>query len=177
MTREASLGKHFFGDEERFCMSALPWKAKVDNYRKFFDTCRDADAAKKDWRLFDNWDRRLDKLPVISAKLSLRVMDADAAKKDWRLFDNWDRRLDKLPVIFCKAKLACDGCRRVWKSKMLLRFLSLPLRFLNWPLRIMSLTLRFFEFASSNSELASSISEISLSADFYRGAQFVSKHT
>ncbi|KAM2462834.1 hypothetical protein PS1_013676 [Malus domestica] len=69
----------------------------------------DADAAKKDWRLFDNWDRRLDKLPVISAKLSLRVMDADAAKKDWRLFDNWDRRLDKLPVIFAKLSLRVTG--------------------------------------------------------------------
>ncbi|KAM2920503.1 hypothetical protein COP2_042356 [Malus domestica] len=57
-------------------MSALLWKAKVDNYRKFFDTCRGVDAAEKDWRFFDNWDRRFDKLPVISAKLSLRVMGA-----------------------------------------------------------------------------------------------------
>ncbi|KAM1404178.1 hypothetical protein ACFX2I_012681 [Malus domestica] len=39
------------------------------------------DAAEKDWRLFDNWDRRFDKLPVISAKLSLRVMGADVAGK------------------------------------------------------------------------------------------------
>ncbi|KAM2539886.1 hypothetical protein TB2_025135 [Malus domestica] len=39
------------------------------------------DAAEKDWRLFDIWDRRFDKLPVISAKLSLRVMGADASGK------------------------------------------------------------------------------------------------
>ncbi|KAM2154052.1 hypothetical protein ACFX1Q_045920 [Malus domestica] len=39
------------------------------------------DAAEKDWRLFDNWDRRFDKLPVISAKLSLRVMGANVAGK------------------------------------------------------------------------------------------------
>ncbi|KAM2512076.1 hypothetical protein COP2_003915 [Malus domestica] len=93
MTREASLGKHFFGDEERLCMSALPWKAKVDNYRKFFDTCREI----------------FDKLSVISAKLSVHVTDADAAKKDWRLFDNWDRRLDKLPVISAKLSLRVTG--------------------------------------------------------------------
>ncbi|KAM1544708.1 hypothetical protein ACFX15_044469 [Malus domestica] len=31
------------------------------------------DTAEKDWRLFDIWDWRFDKLPVISAKLSLRV--------------------------------------------------------------------------------------------------------
>ncbi|KAM1075334.1 hypothetical protein ACFX2B_019962 [Malus domestica] len=68
-------------------MSALLWKVKVDSYRKFFDTCRGDDAAEKDRRLFDNWDRRFDKLPVIYAKLSLRVMGADMAEKDWRLFD------------------------------------------------------------------------------------------
>ncbi|KAM1235352.1 hypothetical protein ACFX2J_004827 [Malus domestica] len=39
------------------------------------------DAAEKDWRLFDIWDWRFDKLPVISAKLSLRVTDADASGK------------------------------------------------------------------------------------------------
>ncbi|KAM1192642.1 hypothetical protein ACFX2G_013203 [Malus domestica] len=39
------------------------------------------DDAEKDWRLFDIWDRRFEKLPVISAKLSLRVMGADASGK------------------------------------------------------------------------------------------------
>ncbi|KAM1975238.1 hypothetical protein ACFX15_040041 [Malus domestica] len=39
------------------------------------------DEAEKDWRLFDIWDRRFDKLPVISAKLSLRVTGADASGK------------------------------------------------------------------------------------------------
>ncbi|KAM2996334.1 hypothetical protein FF2_043168 [Malus domestica] len=34
-----------------------------------------------------------------------------------------------------------------------------------------------FELASLNSELASSISEIPSSVDFYRGTQFISKHT
>ncbi|KAM2227650.1 hypothetical protein ACFXTI_014435 [Malus domestica] len=62
-------------------MSALLWKVKVDNYRKFFNTCRGVDEAEKDWCLFDIWDRRFDKLPVISAKLSLRVMGADASGK------------------------------------------------------------------------------------------------
>ncbi|KAM1981505.1 hypothetical protein ACFX15_037988 [Malus domestica] len=89
MTREASLGKHFFGDEERFCMSALLWKVKVDNYRKFFDTCREI----------------FDKLSVIFVKLSVYVIGADEAEKDWRLFDIWDRRFDKLPVISAKLSL------------------------------------------------------------------------
>ncbi|KAM1807619.1 hypothetical protein ACFX11_030599 [Malus domestica] len=62
-------------------MSALLWKVKMDSYRKFFNTCRGVDAAEKDWRLFDIWDRRFDKLPVIFAKLSLRVMGADASGK------------------------------------------------------------------------------------------------
>ncbi|KAM1995642.1 hypothetical protein ACFX15_028671 [Malus domestica] len=63
-------------------MSALLWNVKVDNYRKFFDTCRGVDEAEKDWRLFDIWDRRFDKLPVISAKLSLRrVTGANASGK------------------------------------------------------------------------------------------------
>ncbi|KAM2446241.1 hypothetical protein PS1_016737 [Malus domestica] len=39
------------------------------------------DVAEKDWRLFDNWDRRFDKLPVIYAKLSLRVTGAEASGK------------------------------------------------------------------------------------------------
>ena len=39
------------------------------------------DAAEKDWRLFDIWDWRFDKLPVISAKLSLRVMGATRLEK------------------------------------------------------------------------------------------------
>ncbi|KAM1574207.1 hypothetical protein TB2_043985 [Malus domestica] len=39
------------------------------------------DAAEKYWRLFDNWDRRFDKLPVIFAKLSLRVTGVDASGK------------------------------------------------------------------------------------------------
>ncbi|KAM1966347.1 hypothetical protein ACFX15_046579 [Malus domestica] len=64
-----------------FCMSALLWKVKVDSYRKFFDTCRGVDEVEKDWRLFDIWDRHFDKLPVISAKLSLRVTGADVSGK------------------------------------------------------------------------------------------------
>ncbi|KAM1047341.1 hypothetical protein ACFX2C_026704 [Malus domestica] len=39
------------------------------------------DEAEKDWRLFDIWDRRFEKLPVISAKLSLHVTNADASGK------------------------------------------------------------------------------------------------
>ncbi|KAM2189701.1 hypothetical protein ACFX1R_033100 [Malus domestica] len=39
------------------------------------------DEAEKDGRLFNIWDRRFDKLPVISAKLSLRVTGADEAEK------------------------------------------------------------------------------------------------
>ncbi|KAM1310108.1 hypothetical protein PS2_006728 [Malus domestica] len=65
-------------------MSALLWKVKVDSYRRSLNTCRGDDgddAAEKDWRLFDIWDWRFDKLPVISAKLSLRVTGADASGK------------------------------------------------------------------------------------------------
>ncbi|KAM2734514.1 hypothetical protein EV2_037810 [Malus domestica] len=82
-------------------MSTLLWKAKVDNYRKFFDTCREI----------------FDKLPVISAKLSLRVMGADVAEKDWRLFDIWDRRFDKLPVIFAKLSLRVTGADASGKAR------------------------------------------------------------
>ncbi|KAM1324935.1 hypothetical protein ACFX2H_045720 [Malus domestica] len=64
---------------------------------------------------------------------------------------------------FRKAEFAWDGCRRVWKSKMFLRFPSLPLRFFEWPLRIPSSPLRSLKSPSS--------------ADFYRGMEFVSKHT
>ncbi|KAM2546478.1 hypothetical protein TB1_017894 [Malus domestica] len=39
------------------------------------------DAVEKDRRLFDIWDLRFDKLPVISAKLSLRVTGADTSGK------------------------------------------------------------------------------------------------
>ncbi|KAM2863670.1 hypothetical protein FF1_022415 [Malus domestica] len=75
------------------------------------------DAAEKDWCLFDNWDRRFDKLPVISAKLSLRVMGADVVEKDWRLFDIWDRRFDKLPVIFAKLSLRVTGADASGKAR------------------------------------------------------------
>ncbi|KAM2916503.1 hypothetical protein FF1_045405 [Malus domestica] len=62
-------------------MSASLWKVRVDSYRRSLNTCRGDDAAEKDWRLFDIWDRRFDKLPVISVKLSLRVTGADASEK------------------------------------------------------------------------------------------------
>ncbi|KAM1059755.1 hypothetical protein ACFX1X_024753 [Malus domestica] len=39
------------------------------------------DEAEKDWCLFDIWDRRFDKLPVISAKLSVHVTDTDTSGK------------------------------------------------------------------------------------------------
>ncbi|KAM1691079.1 hypothetical protein FF2_032483 [Malus domestica] len=62
-------------------MSALLWKVKVDSYRRSLNTYRGDDAAEKDWHLFDIWDRRFDKLPVISVKLSLHVTGADASGK------------------------------------------------------------------------------------------------
>ncbi|KAM1063112.1 hypothetical protein TB2_026871 [Malus domestica] len=75
------------------------------------------DEAEKGWRLFDNWDRRFDKLPVISAKMSLRVMGADVAEKAWRLFDIWDRCFDKLPVIFAKLSLRVTGADASGKAR------------------------------------------------------------
>ncbi|KAM2567039.1 hypothetical protein TB1_009468 [Malus domestica] len=80
------------------------------------------DAAEKDWRLFDNWDRRFDKLPVISAKLSLRVMGADVSGKDWRLFDVWDQHFDKLPVIFAKLSLRVTGADASGKARCFFDF-------------------------------------------------------
>ncbi|KAM1066385.1 hypothetical protein EV1_021524 [Malus domestica] len=160
------------------CMSALLWKAKVDNYRKFFDTCREifdklsvifaklsvhvtgVDAAEKDWRLFDNWDRRFDKLPVISAKLSLRVMGADVAEKDWCLFDIWDRRFDKLPVIFAKLSLRVPTRLEKQDASPISELAS---SIFEWPCRILSSPLRSLK---SRRVLI-----------FYRGTQFVSKHT
>ncbi|KAM1727238.1 hypothetical protein ACFX12_017906 [Malus domestica] len=98
-------------------MFALLWRVKVDSYREFLNTCRGVDAAEEDWGFFDNWDRRFDKLPVIFAKLSLRVMGADVAEKDWRLFDIWDRHFDKLPVIFAKLSLRVTGADASGKAR------------------------------------------------------------
>ncbi|KAM1702989.1 hypothetical protein ACFXTN_026059 [Malus domestica] len=75
------------------------------------------DEAKKDWRLFDIWDRRFDKLPVISAKLSLRVTGANAFGKDWRLFDIWDLRFNKLSVIPAKLSLRVTGANASGKAR------------------------------------------------------------
>ncbi|KAM2096638.1 hypothetical protein COP2_019347 [Malus domestica] len=75
------------------------------------------DEAEKDWRLFDIWDRRFDKLPVISAKLSLRVTGADEAEKDWLLFDIWDWHFNKLPVIFAKLSLRVTGANASGKAR------------------------------------------------------------
>ncbi|KAM1301974.1 hypothetical protein ACFX2H_012946 [Malus domestica] len=57
------------GDEEKFCMSALLWKVKVDSYMKFFNTCREI----------------FDELSVISSKLSVHVTSVDDVEKDWPL--------------------------------------------------------------------------------------------
>ncbi|KAM1789441.1 hypothetical protein ACFX11_039590 [Malus domestica] len=75
------------------------------------------DEAEKDWRLFDIWDWRFDKLPMISVKLSLRVTGADEAEKDWRLFDIWDRRFDNLPVISAKLNLRVTGADAFGKAR------------------------------------------------------------
>ncbi|KAM0978960.1 hypothetical protein ACFX2C_014879 [Malus domestica] len=115
------------------------------------------------YRKFFNPCREIfDKLSVISAKLSVHVTGVDEAEKDWCLFDIWDRRFDKLPVIFAELSLRVTGADASGKAS------AFP---------ISELASSIFELASSNSELASSISEIPSSADFYRGTQFVSKHT
>ncbi|KAM2595386.1 hypothetical protein TB2_039951 [Malus domestica] len=103
-------------------MSALLWRVKVDSYRELLNTCRCVDTAEKDWRFFDNWDRRFDKLPVISTKLSLRVMGADVSGKDWRLFGIWDRRFDKSPVISAKLSLRVMGADASGKARCLSDF-------------------------------------------------------
>ncbi|KAM1799092.1 hypothetical protein ACFX12_033091 [Malus domestica] len=103
-------------------MSASLWKVKVDSYRNFFSTCRGVDEAEKDWRLFDIWDRRFDKLPVIFAKLSFRVTGAYEAEKDWRLFDTWDWRFNKLPVISAKLSLGVTGANASGKARCLSDF-------------------------------------------------------
>ncbi|KAM2867768.1 hypothetical protein COP2_023650 [Malus domestica] len=58
-----------------------------------------------------------DKLPVISAKLSLRVTGVDEAEKDWRLFNIWDWRFDKLPVISAKLSLRVTGADASGKAR------------------------------------------------------------
>ncbi|KAM2041457.1 hypothetical protein ACFX16_035270 [Malus domestica] len=116
-TLSPHAARKVLGDEERLCMSTLLWRVKVDSYGKFFSTCRGVNEAEKDWRLFDIWDRRFDKLPVISAKLSLRVTGADEAEKDWRLFDIWDRRFDNLPVISAKLNLCVTGANASGKAR------------------------------------------------------------
>ncbi|KAM1225039.1 hypothetical protein ACFX2G_044807 [Malus domestica] len=103
-------------------MSALLWRVNVDSYREFLNTCRGVDAAEEDWRLFDIWDRRFDKLPVICAKLSVHMTGDDAAEKDWRLFDIWDRRFDKLPVISIKLSLRVMGADTSGKARCLSDF-------------------------------------------------------
>ena len=119
-----------------------------------------ADAVEKDWRLFDNWDRCFDKLPVISAKLSLRVTGADASRKaSASLIFEFASSISELHRVQRLHVTSADKSGKedwpvVSERAQLLRKLA---------------PLRFFELASSNSELASSISEISSSVDFYRG--------
>ncbi|KAM1386325.1 hypothetical protein ACFX2F_032795 [Malus domestica] len=78
-------------------MSALLWRVNVDSYRKFFNTCREifdklsvisaklsmhvtgVDEAEKDWRLFDIWDRRFDKLPLASSIFELASSNSELA--------------------------------------------------------------------------------------------------
>ncbi|KAM2860945.1 hypothetical protein COP2_026189 [Malus domestica] len=64
----------------------------------------------------DGWNRRFDKLPVISAKLTLHVTDADTSGK-----------ADASPIsgiafsiseILSSAELACDKCRQIWKRRL-----------------------------------------------------------
>ncbi|KAM2035303.1 hypothetical protein ACFX16_038411 [Malus domestica] len=89
---------------------------------------------------------RFDKLPVISAKLTLHVTDVDTSRK----VDGWNWRFDKLLVISAKltlyltdadtsgkvdaspisgiaysisqipssADVACDKCGQIWKKMM-----------------------------------------------------------
>ncbi|KAM1255241.1 hypothetical protein ACFX2G_030096 [Malus domestica] len=58
---------------------------------------RDVDTSGK----ADGWNRRFDKLPVISAKLTLHVTAVDMSGKT----DGWNRRFNKLPVISAKLTL------------------------------------------------------------------------
>ncbi|KAM1175207.1 hypothetical protein ACFX19_028233 [Malus domestica] len=99
---------------------------------------------------------------AVEDEYSRRVLGVDEAEKDWRLFDIWDRHFDKLPMISTKLNLRMTGANASGKAS------ASP---------ISELASSIFELAFSNSELAYSISEIPLSADFYRGMQFVSKHT
>ncbi|KAM2994038.1 hypothetical protein FF2_046058 [Malus domestica] len=58
------------------------------------------DEAEKAWRLFDIWDRHFDKLPVISAKLSLRVTSVDkSGKEDWPMVSKQAQLLRKLAPL------------------------------------------------------------------------------
>ncbi|KAM1115293.1 hypothetical protein TB2_038377 [Malus domestica] len=106
------------------------------------------DAAEKDWRLFDIWDRRFDKLPVISAKLSLCVTGADVSGKARCLSDFFKlassisepRRVQRLHMTSAD-KSGKEDWPVVFEQAQLLRKLT-PLQFLNWPLRILSLPLR-----------------------------------
>ncbi|KAM1033996.1 hypothetical protein ACFX2A_038309 [Malus domestica] len=105
------------------------------------------DEAEKDWRLFDIWDRRFDKLPVISSKLSVHVTDTDMSGKEDAFpiselasSSSELRRVQRLHVISAD-KSGKEDWPVVSEQAQLLRKLT-PLRFLNWPLRILSSPLR-----------------------------------
>ena len=85
----------------------------------FFHSCW---QPLSDWSLWlyalSSLSEIFDKLPVISAKLSVHVTGADEAEKDWRLFDIWDRRFDKLSVIFAKLSvhvIDADEAEKDWR--------------------------------------------------------------
>ena len=116
-----------------------------------------------------------DRMPIISAKLSVRVTGADKAGKGWKsrcLFDFWDRPSWSLgSPTFEKASASSIfeiGLRGFWAAQLLRK--QTPLRFLRSTLVISKQpsfweSKRLFDFWAG----ASSISEAPSSADFYRG--------
>ncbi|KAM1219695.1 hypothetical protein ACFX2G_047734 [Malus domestica] len=66
--------------------------------------------------LFNIWNQRFDKLPVISAKLTLHVTDADTSgKADASLISEHASSISEIPS---SAEVACDKCGQIWKRRL-----------------------------------------------------------
>ncbi|KAM1011465.1 hypothetical protein ACFX13_047571 [Malus domestica] len=61
-------------------------------------------------------EKRFDKLPVISVKLTLDVTDADTSgKADASPISGIASSISEIPL---SAEVACDKCKQIWKRRL-----------------------------------------------------------
>ncbi|KAM1140669.1 hypothetical protein EV1_040334 [Malus domestica] len=98
----------------RYLESTLRQTAR--DFRKADSACDRCLHVWKSKCLSDIWNRRFDKLPVISAKLTLHVADADTSRKaDAFLISELASSISE---IASSADVACDKCGQIWKRRL-----------------------------------------------------------